>query len=138
MAGSQMRRDIAQTAETMEGTLVVLERRAAELVEVMAELRRANIVPRAKYQMLEVGRHANNYRKALGELRREARGLELSGRKLQHALKEAIGQIPKYQTAEFRCVSDRDKCIRHTKNAALCKLVFLICLGRRLMPFIKG
>jgi hypothetical protein len=46
-----------------------------------------------------------------------------------------VGKEPKYQSAEFKCIGDFDKCKKHRgKNSVLCHLAFLSAWVRGLFP----
>ena len=49
-----------------------------------------------------------------------------------------VKKEPKYSSAEFKCIGDFDKCKKHRGNrSVLCHLAFFICLGKRIVPFVR-
>jgi|ERR1043165_1133875 hypothetical protein len=68
-------------------------------------------------------------------LRRAARR-QLANRARE--FEELVKTSPKYKNKEFTCIEDYDKCRRHRGgNSAFCAIAFLICIGRRIVPFMK-
>jgi hypothetical protein len=56
------------------------------------------------------------------------------------SLKKAVIRVPQFQSAEFKSISDYVKCIaREGKKSTpiLCATALFICIGRRLIPFVK-
>jgi hypothetical protein len=50
----------------------------------------------------------------------------------------AVKKEPKYSNIEFKCIGDYEKCQRKRgKRSVLCALAFFICMGRRIMPFVR-
>jgi hypothetical protein len=51
---------------------------------------------------------------------------------------ELLKKEPKYSSAEFKCISDFDKCKAHRgEKSALCRLALFICIGKRIIPFVR-
>jgi hypothetical protein len=53
-------------------------------------------------------------------------------------LSDLVKNSPKYKTMEFKCIGDFDKC-REQRGpySAICAFAFMICIGRRMVPFMK-
>lgn len=50
----------------------------------------------------------------------------------------AVRKEPSYKSAEFKCIDDFDKCKeKRGKNSALCHLALFICMGKRIIPFVR-
>jgi hypothetical protein len=49
-----------------------------------------------------------------------------------------IKQRKPFVTAEFKCISDYDLCVSTRRARLLCALALFICIGRRVVPFVKG
>jgi hypothetical protein len=86
--------------------------------------------------------------------RKETRGKVVKAplRPLRKAIRERGKQIveagnevvvplkkePKFQSVEFKCVNDYDNCIAHRGDKrVLCALALIICVSRRLIPFVR-
>jgi len=58
--------------------------------------------------------------------------------KFTKAVRKESGKEPKYDSAEFKCIADFDKCRKHRgQKSALCHLAFFICMGKRVIPFVR-
>ena len=53
-------------------------------------------------------------------------------------LSELVKKTPAYKSAEFKCIADFDECRSHRgEDSMLCAFAFMICIGRRIVPFMK-
>jgi hypothetical protein len=53
-------------------------------------------------------------------------------------LVEVAKHSPKYSNIEFKCLDDYEKCRRHrSKYDLLCILSYIVCIGRRIIPFVR-
>ena len=51
---------------------------------------------------------------------------------------KAVEKDPKYKNVEFKCIDDYDKCAaKRGKKSLLCLLALFICMGRRIIPFVR-
>jgi hypothetical protein len=54
------------------------------------------------------------------------------------ALDVEVKKYPKYSNIEFKCISDFDKCrADRGKFNINCIVAYCICMGRRLIPFVR-
>jgi hypothetical protein len=67
---------------------------------------------------------------------REAR--EKSVIEIGNELSATLKTMPKYQSPEFKCIGDYDKCcVQRGETSVLCALTLFVCVARKLMPFAR-
>lgn len=72
--------------------------------------------------------------------RKEFEELVAAGIQVVSSIDELAAQVrnqPKFQTPEFKCISDYDKCVKGRGKSPACSLAFFICITRRIVPFVR-
>jgi hypothetical protein len=127
-----------------------LHRLLKEALEVAHHIRLAHNVPddirqAASHIELEAQQSIRFVQSArsLKELKRKPRPTEdrRTGELTKGVIRftEAVRkEKPEYNSPEFKCIADFDKCKEKRSNKSiLCHLALFICMGKRIIPFVR-